>query len=107
MSVIIIIINLVFGKAVPKISTWPLIQAGAVRSTFLALALLSLLTEDEITLPVRTPVKAANNQELNLKYLKLIDSFIFNGNVVGKTIPIIRLITKPVPYAKGTLLTNC
>jgi len=39
---------------------------------------------DEITLPVRTPVKAANIQELNLKYLKFIDSFIFEGKVVGK-----------------------
>jgi len=56
-----------------------------------------LLTEDEITLPVRTPVKAANNQELNLKYLKLIDSLIFEGNDVGKNKPIKRLITRPVP----------
>jgi len=54
-------------------------------------------TEDEITLPVRTPVKAANIQELNLKYLKFIDSFIFEGNVVGKNKPIKRLITSPVP----------
>jgi len=56
-----------------------------------------LLTEDEITLPVRTPVKAANIQELNLKYLKFIDSFIFAGNVVGKNKPINRLTTRPVP----------
>jgi len=56
-----------------------------------------LLTVDEITLPVRTPVKAANIQELNLKYLKFIDSFIFEGKVVGKNKPIIRLITRPVP----------
>ena len=58
---------------------------------------LVLLTVDEITLPVRTPVKAANIQELNLKYLKFIDSFIFGGNVVGKNKPIMRLIIKPVP----------
>jgi len=50
-----------------------------------------LLTEDEIRPPVRTPVKAANIQELNLKYLKFIDSFIFEGNVVGKNKPIIRI----------------
>ena len=92
-----IIINLVLGNAVPKISTWPLIHEGAVTSTFRALALLSLLTEDEITLPVRTPVKAANIQELSLKYLKFIDSFIFEGNVVGKNKPINRLIIRPVP----------
>ena len=62
-----------------------------------ALALLSLLTVDEIKLPVRTPVKAANIQELNLKYLKFIDSFIFEGNVAGKNKPINRLIIRPVP----------
>jgi len=56
-----------------------------------------LLTVDEMTLPVRTPVKAANIQELNLKYLKFIDSFIFEGNVVGKNKAINRLITRPVP----------
>ena len=62
---------------------------------------------DEIILPVRTPDNAANIQELNLKYLKFIDSFIFGGKVVGQNKPITRLITRPVPYAKGTLLTNC
>ena len=95
--VITIIISLVLGNEVPIISTCPLIHEGAVTSTFRALALLSLLTEEEITLPVRTPVKAANIQEINLKYLKFIDSFIFEENVVGKNKPINRLITRPVP----------
>ena len=66
-----------------------------------------MLTADEIKLPVRTPVKAANIQVLNLTYFKFIDYFIFEGKVVGKNKPIIRLITRPVPKAKGTLLTNC
>ena len=76
-------------------------------STFLALARLNLLTEDEIKLPERTPAKAANVQELNLTYLKFIDSFIFYENTVGRNKPIMRLNTSPVPYAKGTLRTNC
>ena len=69
---IIIIINLVLGNVVPRISTCPLIHAGAVTSTFLALARLNLLTEEEIRLPVMTPDNAANIQELNLIYLKFI-----------------------------------
>ena len=50
--------------------------------------------------PVRTPVEAAIIQELNLKYLKFIDSFIFEGKVVGRNKPIIRLITRPVRKLK-------
>ena len=66
-------------------------------STFLALARLNLLTEDEIKLPERTPANAANIQELNFTYLKFIDSFSFDENTVGKNKPIMRLITSPVP----------
>ena len=66
-------------------------------STFLALARLNLLTEDEIKLPDRTPVKAANIHELNFTYLKFIDSFNFDENIDGRNKPITRLITIPVP----------
>ena len=66
-------------------------------STFLALARLNLLTEEEINLPERTPAKAANIHELNFTYLKFIDSFTFDENTDGRNNPIIRLITSPVP----------
>ena len=66
-------------------------------STFLALARLNLLTEDEIKLPERTPAKAANIQEENFTYLKFIDSFNFDENTDGRNKPIMRLITSPVP----------
>ena len=66
-------------------------------STFLALALLNLLTEDEIKLPERAPAKEANIHELNFTYLKFIDSFTFDENTVGRNKPIMRLITSPVP----------
>ena len=66
-------------------------------STFLALARLNLLTEDEIKLPEITPAKAANIQELNFTYLKFIDSFNFVENTDGRNKPIMRLITIPVP----------
>ena len=66
-------------------------------STFLALALLNLLTDEEMILPERTPDKAANIHILNFTYLKFMDSFSFDENTIGRNKPIIRLITSPVP----------
>ena len=40
-------------------------------------------------------------------YFNFIDSFTFDENTVGRNKPIMRLITSPAPYAKGTLRTNC
>ena len=56
-----------------------------------------MLTDEEIRLPVRTPESAANIQELNLIYLKFIDSFILDENIPGRNKPTMRLIINPVP----------
>ena len=52
----------VLGKVIPTKSIPPLIQEGAVTSTFLALARLSLLTKEDKIPPVATPSKAENPQ---------------------------------------------
>ena len=66
-------------------------------STFLALARLNLLTDEEMILPERTPAKAANIHELNFTYLKFIDSFTFEENTDGRN---------TVSYTHLTLPTN-
>ena len=61
-KVIRIIKRRVLGKVIPTKSIPPLIQEGAVTSTFLAPARLSLLTKDDKTPPVATPNNAESPQ---------------------------------------------
>ena len=95
--VIRIIKRRVLGKVIPTKSIPPLIQEGAVTSTFLALARLSLLTKEAKTPPVATPNKAEKPQVealINLPFAPLSKSSEINN---GANKPKKSAITSPLP----------
>ena len=86
-KVIRIIKRRVLGKVIPTKSIPPLIQEGAVTSTFLALARLSLLTKDDKTIHIRNPKDMPSMNEIKsflepIALIKILTPSQYLGSVI-------------------------